>query len=195
MEEWTVFQPQPVIGVDEAGRGCLAGHVFSAAVILKNTNIDYPDSKTISAEERNILAKQIIGTCQHAIGYANVEEINRLNILQATFLSMKRAILKLSVSKGHIIVDGHLPIPNLPTQFHQTPCIKGDQRFSPIAAASILAKVSRDYWICQKDKHFPQYGFSSHKGYGTRQHRQAIIKYGPCPLHRKHFAGVKEYVR
>ena len=191
--DWTLFQPSPVVGVDEVGRGCLAGDVFSAAVIL-NTNDDYPDSKTVSPEKRNVLYQQITSTSQYGIGWASVEEIDQMNILQATFLSMRRAISHLSISEGHILVDGHLSIPQLPQSFQQTTCIKGDQRFAPIAAASILAKVTRDRWMCQKDKDFPQYGFSSHKGYGTLQHKQAIIKHGPCSIHRKHFAGVKEYI-
>ncbi|MDE0518604.1 MAG: hypothetical protein OXH36_03485 [Bdellovibrionales bacterium] len=105
-------------------------------------------------------------------------------------------ILTMSVmgrSSGHVLVDGSFLIPELPYSFHQTTFIKGDQRLSPISAASIIAKVKRDEWITKQDKRYPQYGFSSHKGYATILHRKAIAQYGPCPLHRKHFTGVKEY--
>ena len=190
---WQCLQPQPVIGVDEAGRGCLAGPVFSAAVILKEDRY-YPDSKTISPKKREELAKIIISSAIYGIGQANVEEIEQLNILQASFLSMRRAIAKLPVQTAHILVDGSLSIPKLSVAFHQTPVVKGDKRVNPIAAAGILAKVHRDEWILKQDKKYPQYGFSSHKGYSTAQHRQAIASYGLCPHHRKHFAGVREYL-
>ncbi len=191
--DWKSFQPQPAIGVDEAGRGCLAGPVFSSAVILTE-NEHYPDSKQVSPEKRKELAKIIMSKHIYAVGMANVDEIARLNILQATFLSMKRAVLQLSVQTGHLLVDGKFPIPDLPEQFCQTAFIKGDQRLSPISAASIIAKVQRDKWISEQDKKYPQYGFSVHKGYATVQHRTAIAQHGPCPLHRKFFAGVREYL-
>ena len=191
---WKIFQPQPIIGVDEAGRGCLAGPVFSAAVILK-TDEYYPDSKQVSPEKRKELAEIIINKHIYAIGTADVNEIEKLNILQATFLSMKKALLQLPVQKGHVLVDGRLLIPELPKHFHQTAFIKGDQRLSPIAAASIIAKVKRDEWISKQDEKYPQYGFSVHKGYATSQHRKTIALHGPCPLHRKSFSGVKEYIK
>ena len=191
--KWNHFKPHPVIGVDEAGRGCLAGPVFSAAVILK-TNKSYPDSKQISPKKRQSLAQEIMQNNLYAIGMSQVQEIEALNILQASLLAMKRAILKLSVLTGHVLVDGKFIVTNLPDTFKQSPFIKGDQRFSPIAAASILAKVKRDIWICEQDIKYPQYGFTSHKGYGTSKHRKAIAKHGPCPLHRKSFAGVREYL-
>ena len=192
--DWKRFYPQPVIGVDEAGRGCLAGPVFSAAVILKSDE-KYPDSKQVSPEKRKELADRIMSKHLFAVGTADVNEIENFNILQAALLSMKRALLQLPIQKGHVLVDGHFLIPNLSNAFHQTAFIKGDQRLSPIAAASIIAKVKRDEWISRQDKKYPQYGFSSHKGYATVQHRKAIAQYGPCPLHRKYFAGVKEYIK
>ena len=192
--DWTSFQPHPIIGVDEAGRGCLAGPVFSAAVILK-TKETYPDSKQISPEKRKKLAVHIIKEHIYAVGMANVDEIEKLNILQAALLSMKRAILQLPVDTAHVLVDGSFLIPKLPSQFHQTAFIKGDQRLSPISAASIIAKVKRDEWISEQAKKYPKYGFSAHKGYATSEHREAIKKYGPCPLHRKLFSGVKEYIK
>ena len=189
----TEFKPAPVIGIDEAGRGCLAGPVFATAVILKN-NDPYYDSKSLAPEKRKQLAEKIILESTYAIGTASVEEIEQLNILQATFLAMKRAVLHLPFQKGHIVVDGSFTIPNLSKEFRQTAIIKGDQRVFSISAASILAKVKRDEWIALQDKNYPKYGFSRHKGYATIQHRQAIKQYGPCPLHRKTFAGVKEFL-
>ncbi len=184
--DWQKFQPWPVIGVDEAGRGCLFGSVFSAAVILSQNNY-YPDSKATSAKKRINLAQKIMQECLYAVGTASVEEINKINILQATFLSMKRAILQLPLSTGHVLVDGPYTIPNLPKHFKQTALIKGDQRATPISASSIIAKVKRDEWIIKQDQLYPQYGLSAHKGYATSQHLRALEKYGPCPLHRKKF--------
>ena len=191
--DWSVFRPQPVIGVDEAGRGCLAGPVFSAAVILK-TKEAFPDSKQISPEKRKELAEHIMKKHIYAVGTASVDEIENLNILQSALLSMKRAVLQLAVNTGHVLVDGKFLIPELPPVFHQTAFIKGDQRLSPISAASIIAKVKRDEWISKQSEKYPEYGFSSHKGYATPEHRTAIKKHGPCPLHRRSFAGVKEYI-
>ena len=190
---WRLFQPPPVIGVDEAGRGCLAGPVFASAVILTEDD-SYPDSKQVSPKMRKLLAKQIMKKHTYTIGMASVEEIEKLNISQATFLAMKRAVLQLPVQKGHILVDGQFLIPHLPSSFRQTAFIKGDRRLAPIAGASIMAKVKRDTWISEQDQKFPAYGFLAHKGYPTTQHRKAIAKYGPCPLHRKTFANVKEYL-
>ena len=189
----TQFKPAPAIGVDEAGRGCLAGPVFATAVVLQN-NDPYYDSKSLLPEKRKQLAKKIILESIYAIGTATVEEIEQLNILQATFLAMKRAVLQLPFHTGHIVVDGSFIIPNLPKKFHQTAIVKGDQRVFCISAASILAKVKRDEWISSQDKNYPQYGFSKHKGYATVHHRKAISHYGPCILHRKTFAGVKEFL-
>ena len=191
--DWKNFHPHPVIGVDEAGRGCLAGPVFSAAVILKQDE-HYPDSKQISPEKRKKLAQQIMNKHIYSIGIADVHDIEQLNILQASLLSMKRALLKLKVKTAHVLVDGQFLIPELPHSFRQTTFIKGDQRLAPISAASIIAKVKRDEWMTKQDKNHPQYGFSSHKGYATHLHRKAIVQHGPCALHRKSFTGVKEYI-
>ena len=191
--DWTSFQPHPIVGVDEAGRGCLAGPVFSAAVILKTKEI-FPDSKQVLPKKRKKIAEHIMSNHIYAVGIADVNEIEKMNILQAALLSMKRAVLKLPVDIAHVLVDGRFLIPELPNKFRQTAFIKGDQRLSPIAAASIIAKVKRDEWISKQDKKYPEYGFSTHKGYATFQHKEAIKKYGPCPLHRKLFSGVKEYI-
>ena len=209
--DWTKLKPQPVIGVDEAGRGCLAGPVFSSAVLFlsegqdlvrsespyKEKAEDYPDSKQISHDERVKLARIIKNRHIYAVGISSVEEIEKLNILQASLLSMKRAVLKCyskwqtsSAREVHVLVDGNFLIHRLPNHFHQTTFVQGDQRLSPIASASIIAKVTRDDWISQQDLKYPQYGFSRHKGYATSQHKKALAQYGPCPLHRKGFAGV-----
>ena len=184
--EWQNFQPQPVIGIDEAGRGCLAGPVFASAVIL-TANKYYPDSKTISAKKREQLAREIMNESLYAVGTADVHEINQLNILQASLLSMRRAVLQLNASMGHLLIDGPWTLPNISNTFRQTPLIKGDQRASPISAAGIIAKVKRDEWMRTQDKLYPQYGFAKHKGYAVLQHKQALKIYGPCKLHRRDF--------
>ena len=184
--EWKEFHPQPVIGVDEVGRGCLAGPVFAAAVILKK-DIAYPDSKTISAQKREALAKEIKQNSRVAVAKASVEEVDRLNIFHASLLAMRRAVLKLSIPKAHVLIDGAFVISGLPSTFRQTAIVKGDARAAPIAAASIVAKVSRDHWISSQDKYYPEYGFASHKGYATLRHREALKKHGLCPHHRRSF--------
>ncbi len=193
MRQWASFQPHPVIGVDEVGRGCLAGPVFAAAVILSGHK-NYPDSKALTPEKREVLAGEIMADHCYGVGQASVQEIDKYNILQASFLSMERALLNLptfkgkTLLKGHVLVDGPFPLPHLPKGLKQTPCIKGDKNFAPIGAASIVAKVLRDQWMKKKDKLFPHYGFASHKGYSTARHRLILAQKGPCPLHRKTFS-------
>lgn len=183
------------IGVDEAGRGCLAGRVYAAAVILdpKADNSIYTDSKLLSEKQREKLAEQIKATARFGIGYATVEEIDQINIFQASMLAMKRAVMELKIDYGHILVDGNKTIPNM-VAFEQTAIVKGDLRAAPISAASILAKVERDHYIYELAKNFPQYGFEKHKAYATKHHREAIAKWGPMGEHRKTFAGVKEFL-
>lgn len=201
-----LFFPKPVIGVDEVGRGCLAGDVFAAAVILDENNIPsgLADSKTLSAKRREVLSVQIWEHHQVGLGIASVEEIEELNILQSSLLAMRRAIEALmdrtvvvagtaGRRTGHILVDGIFKIPDL-KGFLQTTIIQGDSRAMPIAAASIVAKVARDQEMLRLDQMYPQYGLAKHKGYSTLLHKENIGKYGPCPLHRRTFAGVKEYV-
>lgn len=193
--DWTQFSPAPVIGVDEVGRGCLAGPVYAAAVVL-DPKIDvsaYTDSKLISEPRRRILAEQIQKYHQTGIGFATVEEIDELNILQAAGLAMKRAVDNLGLTKGHILVDGKFPIKDL-KGFKQTPLIKGDLRCKPISAASILAKVVRDQLMKDLHQELPQYEFEKHKGYGTPAHKSLIAIHKPCYQHRKSFAGVKEHL-
>jgi ribonuclease HII len=180
-----------VAGVDEAGRGPLAGPVTAAAVILdpEITLAGLDDSKTKSPKERELLAGLIREkSLAHSIGWATVEEIDCLNILQASFLAMRRAIAGLSVKPDHVLVDGWevkgLDIP-------QTAVVKGDRKSASIAAASIVAKVARDQLMEEMAERYPQYGFQQHKGYPTKEHYAALAKYGPCPLHRRSFKGVE----
>jgi ribonuclease HII len=194
--DWKKLITSPVIGVDEVGRGCLAGRVYAAAVILKSDGgvKDYTDSKLLLPERRQILAKQIIGAHHVGIGFASVEEIDRLNILKASLLAMKRAVEQLNVSDGHIVVDGIFNIPDL-LGFQQTPLIKGDLRCAPVAAASIVAKVTRDQYMAELAKEYPLYDFEIHKGYSTKIHKERIAVHGPSPEHRKTFQGVLEYLQ
>ncbi|QDK37887.1 ribonuclease HII [Bdellovibrio sp. NC01] len=193
--EWREYSPHPIIGVDEVGRGCLAGPVYAAAVIFKSDELadQVTDSKLISEERREELAELI---CKHhhvGIGHATVEEIDELNILQASLLAMKRAIEALKVSTGHVLVDGNQKIPNL-VGFEQSTLIQGDLRAAPISAASIVAKVTRDRLMKELGAQYPAYGFELHKGYSTPVHKNSIVEHGPCIWHRKSFAGVKEYL-
>lgn len=174
----------PFCGVDEAGRGPLAGPVCAAAVILPaDVRIDgLNDSKKISEKKREELYDVICETAvAFAIAFADVEEIERLNIKGATYLAMDRAIRELSPAPKLALVDGNdkneLSIPSLKV-------VKGDSLCASIAAASILAKVTRDRWMLEMDERYPGYGFARHKGYGTAAHYEALRTLGPCPIHR-----------
>ena len=177
-----------ICGVDEAGRGPLAGPVYAAAVILP-PNPEIPglnDSKKLTEKKREALFPII---CETAIAYsiasASEEEIDRFNILQATFLAMRRAVEGLNVSPDLILIDGNQTPPGLvvPSQT----VVKGDALSASIAAASVLAKVSRDRYLLQLDEQYPQYGFKQHKGYGTKAHYEALSQYGVSPVHRRSF--------
>lgn len=178
----------PVLcGVDEAGRGPLVGPVVAAAVILPpDFRLEgLNDSKKLTEKKREALFDVI---CQNALAYgigsASHEEIDEKNILQATFLAMRRAVEQLELKADMVLVDGNRdPILNLPTRT----VVKGDATSASIAAASILAKVTRDRMLIEMDKEFPQYHFAKHKGYGTKDHYEQILKYGICPYHRKTF--------
>ncbi len=191
---WKELSPQPVIGVDEVGRGCLAGPVYAAAVILPEPLhiVGLTDSKMLSEKRRSELSILIHEHCQVALGFATVEEIDTLNILQASLLAMKRAIDGLNVRSAHVIVDGNQKVPGL--DMVQTTVIKGDLRAEPIAAASIVAKVFRDQLMQSMNEKYPQYGLGDHKGYATLTHKKAIAKWGPQEFHRKSFAGVREHL-
>lgn len=181
------------IGCDEAGRGCLAGPVFAAAVTLpKGWNHKLlNDSKLLTEENRDILRIEIELNFEHwAIGFASAAEIDEINILNASFLAMHRAIDQLSVVPDLILVDGNRfkPYRNIAHE-----CIvKGDQKMRAIAAASILAKTHRDQWMKELHEEFPHYNWLQNKGYPTRAHRQAIAEFGPCHHHRQSFSWAVE---
>lgn len=182
-----------VAGVDEVGRGCLFGPVVAAAVILPDSVIaeltlaGVTDSKKLSALQRQLLVPQIKALATDCrIGYASVREIDRLNILQASLLAMKRAVLRLKVKPDLCLIDGNQQIPNL--EVPQQTLIQGDQNSLAIAAASIIAKVWRDELISRLAVRYPQYGLTSNKGYGTPAHRQALRQFGPSPYHRTSFS-------
>jgi ribonuclease HII len=185
---------QKIAGVDEVGRGPLAGAVVAAAVILPKDGIEEElfDSKKISSKKREELYKIILSKALGVgIGVVGQEEIDLLNIFQATLKAMAQAIQALPISPDFILIDGlqgpRLPIPHKPIR-------KGDQLSNSIAAASIVAKVTRDRMMMEWHQKYPQYNFAKHKGYGTKEHRRAIEKFGVCELHRKTFRGVKEYL-
>jgi len=182
-----------IAGIDEAGRGPLAGPVVAAAVIL---NSDYPidgitDSKKLSSKKRDLLF-EVINKQALSVGVGIVEspEIDKINILRAALRAMRLAVDALSIPPDYLLIDGSHPIES---HFPQENIIKGDQLSISIGAASIIAKVTRDRLMTQYNQIYPLYGFSKHKGYGTVEHRKAIQKYGPCPIHRRSFKGVKEY--
>ena len=176
-----------ICGVDEAGRGPLAGPVCAAAVILPpNTIIDgVNDSKKLTEKKREALFDVIKETAvSYSIAYASVEEIESINILNATMLAMKRAVEGLDVKADYAMIDGNkMP----PLDIDGETIVKGDAKSISIACASILAKVSRDRLLYEYAKEYPQYQFDKHKGYGTAAHREAILEYGPCPYHRMSF--------
>ena len=179
-----------VAGVDEAGRGPLAGPVVAAAVILdaRQPIAGLADSKKLTALRREKLFDEILAKALCcSIAEASVEEIERLNILQATMLAMQRAVEGLRLKPGHVLVDGN----RLPTLGMTSEAIvKGDATVPAISAASILAKVARDAEMGELHERYPRYGFAQHKGYPTAAHRDALRRFGPCPEHRRSFAPV-----
>lgn len=182
-------------GVDEAGRGPLAGRVYAAAVILDSNKpiTGLADSKILSEIKREELYQEIIAkSLAYSVAYCDVAEIDKLNILQATFLAMRRAIEGLNIMPSLALIDGnHIP-PKL--NIKAQAIIRGDSLIAEISAASILAKVSRDNNMRELDRQYPGYGFARHKGYCTKEHLAAINKYGVLPIHRKTFAPVKAYL-
>lgn len=192
--DWLEFEKEAlakgykaVCGVDEAGRGPLAGPVCAAAVILpEGVVIDgVNDSKKLSEKKReslfDVIREQALS---YSIAYATVDEIEEINILNATMLAMRRAIDGLEIKADYAMIDGN-KIP--PLDIDAECIVKGDAKSMSIACASILAKVSRDRLLYKYAEEYPMYGFDKHKGYGTKVHREAILKYGPCPYHRKSF--------
>lgn len=192
--DWLEFEKEAlakgyksVCGVDEAGRGPLAGPICAAAVILpEGVIIDgVNDSKKLSEKKReslfDVIREQALS---YSIAYATVDEIEEINILNATMLAMRRAIDGLDIKADYAMIDGN-KIP--PIDIDAECIVKGDAKSMSIACASILAKVSRDRLLYKYAEEYPMYGFDKHKGYGTKAHREAILKYGPCPYHRKSF--------
>ena len=176
-----------VCGIDEAGRGPLAGPVCAAAVVLpRDLEIEgLNDSKKLSDKRRRVLFDAITAQAvTYGIAFATEQEIDEINILQATFLAMRRALAQLSIQPSIALIDGNretdfgLPVRTI---------VKGDSLSANIAAASILAKVTRDDFMLEQAKLYPEYGFDIHKGYGTKAHYEALRKYGPCPIHRRTF--------
>lgn len=177
----------PLCGVDEAGRGPLAGPVCAAAVMLPR-NLVIPglnDSKKLSPKKRDALYDAILAQAvSYGIAFATVEEIEKWNILGATFLAMNRAIEQLSEPPALALIDGNR---NSGIHGNSQCVVGGDGKCAEIAAASILAKVTRDRYMLQMAEQYPQYGFAQHKGYGTAAHYAALREYGPCPIHRPSF--------
>jgi len=190
-------QPKIIAGVDEVGRGALFGSVVAAAVVLPLTAIPelidagVKDSKKLSAKKRQQLVPQIQSkVLDWQVSEATVAEIDELNILQASLLAMKRAVLKLRTSPEICLIDGNFPVPNL--DIPQKTIVKGDQKSTAIAAASILAKVWRDDLILSLEQQYPEYDLAKNKGYPTPKHRSALETCGISPLHRKSFAPCKK---
>lgn len=179
-----------IAGVDEAGRGPLAGPVVAAAVILPPsfdvTGLN--DSKKLSPQKRAELAERILRTATCAFAIGTPEEIDRLNVLQATMAAMSRAVLSLSEHPEEVWVDGNQIPPGLP--FRALSVVKGDAKVASIAAASIVAKTHRDRLMERYALQYPEYGFDKHYGYPTPEHLQALRRFGPCPIHRRSFGPV-----
>lgn len=200
-----------VVGVDEAGRGPLAGPVVAAAVRYRLTSFVFPsgeerytrlvrDSKTLSEDQREDVYPWIVDHFEIGVGIVDARTIDRVNILRATFLAMREAIAMLAEKCGvmemrtiHALVDGNQEIPG--ESFFQETIVKGDARSVSVAAASLVAKVTRDRMMRVYDSEYPEYGFARHKGYGTAAHVEALRRLGPCPLHRHSFAPVAELSR
>lgn len=196
MEKKIFSQGYEIIGaLDEAGRGPLAGPVVAACVIIKanfsiNNDIEeINDSKKLTPKKREILFDLIKKNfIEVGVGVSDHRTIDKINILQATFLAMKKAIGALNYKPRFLLVDGGFKIPNF--SLDQAAIIKGDEKVFSIAAASIIAKVTRDRIMEEMDKLYPNYGFLKHKGYGTKEHLENIKQFGPCPIHRLSFGGV-----
>jgi ribonuclease HII len=181
-----------IAGVDEAGRGPLAGPVVAAAVILCPGGIvGLDDSKKLSAKRRGELEALILASCTVGVGMATVEEIDRINILQATMLAMTRAVEALGVEPTHVMVDGN----RLPKWRYRAEAVIGGDAIHPcISAASIIAKEHRDRIMIAADRDYPDYGWASNKGYGAAVHMAALARIGPTPLHRRSFAPVRAMI-
>ncbi len=199
-----------VLGIDEAGRGPLAGPVVASVATLKNfksLNLEdkrwnfIRDSKTLSEKQREVMFDFIYEHFYVGVGVCDHKTIDRINILEASFLAMKKAITDFQKNQKELIqdrrcivlVDGNKIIPSL--SLEQLAIVSGDKLAKSIAAASIIAKVTRDRMICKEDELYPEYGLAKHKGYGTRVHLEALKKYGPCPIHRLSFEPIKSWTK
>ena len=185
---------QLIAGLDEVGRGPLAGPVVAACVILQENcdNSSFVDSKTINAINRSRLYKELKQNgAQISVGVVSEADIDRLNILQASLLAMKKAILTMPVQPDFLLVDGNQPVP---ISIPQQSLVKGESKSASIAAASIVAKVVRDEMMDQYHLQYPEYNFQKNRGYPTLEHRNAIKIYGPCAIHRQSFKCVKEFL-
>ena len=183
-----------IAGVDEAGRGPLAGPVVAAAVIMPEGHLipGVNDSKKLTAARRNLLyAKIMTQAVSVGVGVSDCQTVDRINVLQATLRAMETAVQGLTVAPDCILIDG---ISKTLLQIHQKTIKKGDSLSLSIAAASIIAKVTRDRMMEEYDREYPGYGFAGHKGYGSAAHLAAIVALGPTPIHRLTFRGVREYV-
>ena len=182
-----------IAGVDEAGRGPLAGPVVAGAVILKRSDFtcDVNDSKQLSPKKREKAYREILKKAIVGIGIVSEKTIDEVNIYQATLRAMQMAIANLNIPPDYVIVDGRM---KLVTKCPVKCIVKGDCKSLSIAAASIVAKVTRDSLMLEYDKQYPQYGFARHKGYGTRLHMQTLKKFGPSPIHRYSYRPVKDAV-
>ncbi len=180
-----------IAGVDEVGRGPLAGPVLACAVILREIPDGLADSKALGAARREALAEMVLGCAWVGLGAASVAEIDRINILRASLLAMRRAVQHLPVRPERVLVDGrHAPDLDLPVEC----IIGGDARVPAISAASIVAKVVRDRLMARLGARHPGYGFERHAGYPTAAHREALRRHGPCPHHRRSFAPVRAVI-
>jgi len=185
-----------IVGVDEAGRGPLAGPVVAAAVILRNHQDSWieqlNDSKKLTEAKRENLFDQITNQCQFGVGIVDHLTIDRINIRQASWQAMQIAVENLTTKHDeihYVLIDG---LPYGAAAWPYEAIVKGDSKVSSIAAASIVAKVTRDRMMCELDEQFPQYGFAKHKGYGTKKHLEALKLHGPCDIHRRSFTPVRE---
>jgi len=190
-----------IAGIDEAGRGPLAGPVVAAAVVFDNNDkkakelieIGIRDSKTLSSKKREFLYNIIIENCSNwSIGIVSEEIIDKINILEASKLAMKMSVEKLNIEPDFLLIDGRHTIENYPASQMAIP--SADQNIFSVSAASIIAKVTRDRILINLDKEYPEYGFAKHKGYGTRLHIEMLAKMGPCKIHRKSFSPVKKLI-
>ena len=183
-----------IAGVDEAGRGPLAGPVTAAAVILDPDNLPrgLNDSKKLTEKRREILFDEILKTSHVAWCSLNAEIIDTINIREAALRAMEISVSYLPIKTDYVMIDGR-DVPRALKGIGEA-FVKGDARSLSIAAASIIAKVVRDRMMVEADKHFPEYGFAGHKGYGSQKHRDAIHEFGPCPIHRKSFSPIKQMV-